>query len=173
VAISLYDASVLTYLQIIGAVGGFLELGEAYCQKEGISLDDIVETRLFPDMRPFRFQIQSVAHHSLGAVKGLKSGSFGPARDLPADDYAALQERIANARDALEEVTPHEINAREGQQVVFQAGETKRVYTSEAFLLTFSLPNFYFHATTAYDILRMKGVPVGKRNFMGTQRTKA
>lgn len=171
-AISLYDASVLTYLQIIGAVGGFLELGETHFQKEGINLDDIVETRLFPDMQPFRFQIQSVAHHSLGAIKALKSGSFSPPRDLPADDYPALKELIASARNMLEEVTPQEINAREGQEVVFQGRETKRVYTSEAFVLTFSLPNFYFHATTAYDILRMKGVPVVKRNFMGAQRVK-
>lgn len=171
-AISLYDASVTTYLQILGAVSGFLELGESHCREKNVSLEEIVETRLFPDMRPFWFQIQSVAHHSAGAVKALKNGSFQPPAEMPIHDYAALKKLIANARETLEDVAPDEINSREDQEIVFQARETKRIFTPKEFVLSYSLPNFFFHATTAYNLLRMKGVPLGKRNFMGQVRQK-
>ena len=77
-SISLYDASVASYLQVVGAVSAFLEKGHAFCTENNIALDEVVSTRLYPDMLPFRFQITSVAHHSLGAMKSLKSGEFGP-----------------------------------------------------------------------------------------------
>jgi len=80
---------------------------------------------------------------------------------------------VAETRAALEKVTPAEVNALEGADVVFQIRDFKVPYVAENFLMSFSLPNFYFHATTAYDILRQKGVPLGKRDFMGQMRTKA
>ena len=69
-AIALYDLSVANYLQTLGAVGGVLEKGLAHFTEKNVDLDEIVETRLFPDMLPLRFQLQSVAHHSLGAIEG-------------------------------------------------------------------------------------------------------
>ena len=82
-------------------------------------------------------------------------------------DYDALQNLVIEARAELESLTPEEVNALAGGDVIFNLGEHRLPFVSEDFLMTFSLPNFYFHATTAYDILRMKGVPLGKRDFIG------
>ena len=98
---------------------------------------------------------------------------FQPPPPLPALDYAGLQKLVADARDALQRVTPAEVNAFGGKDVTFQMGSFKLPFTAELFILSFSLPNFYFHATTAYDILRMKGVPIGKRHYMGQMRLKS
>src|SRR5262245_44908344 len=111
-AIALYDLSVASYLQTLGAVVGFLEKGRAHFAANGVDLDEIVETRLFPDMLPFRFQLQSVAHHSLGAIEGAKKGLFQPPSQAPAYDYRGLQELVGAAREALQKVTPAEVNAR-------------------------------------------------------------
>jgi len=172
-ATSLYDLSVANYLQTLGAVIGFLNEGITHFQAHNVDLNEIVETRLAPDMLPLRFQIQSVAHHSLGAIEGVKRGLFQPPPAIPALDYAGLQQHVADARDALQRMTPSEVNALEGKDVTFQIGNNfKLPFTAEGFVLSFSLPNFYFHATTAYDILRVKGVPIGKRNYMGQMRLK-
>jgi len=170
-AISLYDVSVASYLQTLGAVAGFLEKGRAYCEANGIDTATIVGTRLKDDMLPFLFQIVSVAHHSRGAIEGAKSGVFGPPQP-PALDYAGLQKLVADAITALKAVTPEEINALEGGEVVFQLGERKMPFTTPHFLMSFSLPNFHFHAATAYDILRQAGVPLGKRDYLGAMRMK-
>ena len=171
-AIALYDLSVANYLQTLGAVVGFLEKGLAHLTDNHVDLDEIVETRLVPDMLPFRFQLQSVAHHSLGAIEGVKKGLFQPPPQAPAHDYRGLQQLVADAQTALQKITPAEVNALEGKDVVFQLRDFKMPFTADGFLLSFSLPNFYFHATTAYDILRHKGVPLGKRDFMGKMRIK-
>jgi uncharacterized protein len=171
-ATSLYDLSVANYLQTLSGAIGFLEEGLSHFQANKVDLNEIVETRLAPDMFPLRFQIQSVAHHSLGAIEGVKSGVFGPPPPIPALDYAGLQKLVADARDALQRVTPAEVNGCEGKDVTFQMGSFKLPFTAELFILSFSLPNFYFHSATAYDILRMKGVPIGKRHYMGQMRLK-
>jgi hypothetical protein len=124
-------------------------------------------------MLPFRFQLQSVAHHSLGAIEGAKKGLFQPPPQIPAYDYRGLQKLVADAREELRKLTPADVNALEGKDVTFELRDFKLPFTAEGFLLSFSLPNFYFHATTAYAILRMKGVPLGKRDFMGQMRLKS
>lgn len=172
-AIALYDLTVANYLQTLGAVVGFLEKGLAHFTAGHVDLDEIVETRLVPDMLPFRFQLQSVAHHSLGAIEGVKKGLFQPPPQAPAYDYRGLQQLVADAQAALQNMKPAEVNALEGKDVVFQLRDFKMPFTAEGFLLSFSLPNFYFHATTAYDILRVKGVPIGKRDYMGQMRLKS
>ncbi len=171
-AIALYDLSVANYLQTLGGVEGFLERGLAHFKEKGIDPEEVVETRLAPDMLPLRFQIWSVAHHSLGAIKGVQAGVFAPPPQMPALDYAGLQKVAAETREALQKLTPDEVNALEGKDMAFQIRDTRMPFTAEGFLLSFSLPNFYFHATTAYDILRSKGVPLGKRDFMGRMRLK-
>ena len=169
---SLYDISVATYLQTLGAVSRYLDKGLTFCAEKGIDTSEIVEFKLFADMLPFRFQIVSVAHHSLGAVDGLKSGMFAPPRQTEPLDYHGLQKLIGDAILGLQGVTPADINASEGREVVFRGRDRQVPFTAESFILSFSLPNFYFHATTAYDILRTKGVPLGKRDFMGNLRIK-
>ena len=69
-------------------------------------------------------------------------------------------------------MTPEEVNALEGRDMVFQFGERKMPFTVEGFLMSFSMPNLHFHATTGYDILRTRGVPLGKRDYMGPLRLK-
>ena len=171
-AISLYDATVASFTQSLNAAVGFLDKGLAHCTANNIDLNEVVETRLFPNMLPFRFQVLSVAHHTAGAIEGVKKGMFSPSTEIPPLDYQALQKVVADARAAVAAVTPDEINAFEGKDVLFQFGEMKMPFTAEGFLLSFSMPNLHFHATTAYDILRMKGVPLGKRDYMGMPRLK-
>ena len=87
-------------------------------------------------------------------------------------DYAALQAMVKEATEVVAKETPESINALEGRHMEFHIADRKVPYTAENFLLSFSMPNFYFHSTTTYDILRMKGVPLGKRDFMGKMRIK-
>lgn len=169
-AISLYDISVATYLQTLGAVSGFLAKGREHCEKTGVDLDDVVETRLYPDMLPFRFQLVSVAHHSLGAIQGIEAGVFEPPAPAPDRNYAGLEKLVVETRSALEGYAREAIDALTGRAVQFKIGDRGLPFIAENFVLSFSLPNFFFHATTAYDILRMKGVPLGKRDFMGAMR---
>jgi hypothetical protein len=169
--ISLYDASVLSYLQTLGAVSGFLEKGLAFCKENKSDPEAVVDTRVFADMRPFRYQIQALVHHSAGAIEALKSGVFHAPGARPEHNYAELQALVADALEAMQNVAPEEINSRENTEIVFEV-DPKRIFTAEGFVMTFSLPNFHFHAATAYGILRAKGVPVGKRDFMGTLRLK-
>jgi hypothetical protein len=171
-AISIYDISVSNYLQTLGAVGAFLDRALAHFGDNKVAVQEIVETRLFPDMLPFRFQIQSVVHHSVGAIEAIQHGIFRPARDLPSHTYQELQGIVADAVQTLRRVTPETVDGREGADVVFEFRGTKVPFTAQGFLLSFSLPNFYFHATTAYDILRSKGVPLGKPDYMGRMRLK-
>ncbi len=170
-AITLYDASAALFAQTLGAVEGFLRFGLKHFEEKGIDPAEIVETRLFSDMLPFRYQIQAAIGHSVGAIEGAEAGEFKPPYGGPGD-YASLQKEIADAVAKLKSYTPAAINALEGKDVVFNLGDRKLPFTGENFLLTFSLPNFHFHCTTAYDILRMKGVPLGKRNYVGQPKLK-
>ncbi|MGO9004311.1 MAG: DUF1993 family protein [Beijerinckiaceae bacterium] len=172
-AISLYDLSVACFLQTLGGVAHFLDRGLTHCRDNNIDLNEIVETRLYPNMLPFRFQVLAVAHHSIGAIEGVKEGLFRPPAEIPPLDYAGLQNVVAEAREALQALTPAEVNALEGRDVAFQFRDLKLPFLAEGFLLSFSLPNLHFHATTAYDILRSKGVPLGKRDYMGKLRLKS
>lgn len=172
-ATSLYELSVTNYLQTLGGVEGFLGRGLAHFQENKIDPNEIVEARLHPDMLPFRFQVLATAHHSIGAIRGVKAGLFAPPAQLPPLDYAGLQKAVTEARQALQQLTPADVNAHEGKDVTFQIRDTKIPFTAEGFVQSFSLPNFYFHATTAYDILRSKGVPLGKRDFLGKMRLKS
>ncbi len=171
-AVTFYEASVANYLQTLGAVTGFLGKGLSHCSEKGIDPESIVGTCLAPDMLPFSFQIHSVVHHSRGALEGMKSGVFRPPGAKPPHTYAQLQATVAETHEALKALTPDEVNALEKNDLVFELGKMKMPFTATGFLFSFSLPNFYFHATTAYDILRSKGVPLGKRDFMGAMRLK-
>jgi hypothetical protein len=171
-AIPLYDVSVTSFQQVLGGVAGFLEKGLAYCKANNIDLNALVETRLVPDMLPFRFQVIAVAHHSLGAIQGAQAGVFKPPSGPMDQDYAGLQKLIADARAGLSKLTREAVDALEGKDVIFQLGPNKLPFTAEGFFMSFSLPNLHFHATTAYDILRMKGAPLGKRDYMGALRMK-
>jgi hypothetical protein len=169
-AISLYDISVSTYLQVLGGITGVLEKGAEYAGENDRDLAEIVETRLQPDMLPFRFQVISVAHHSQGAIEGIRNGLFQPPPSMPELDYAGLQGLVADAVTELKAASREEIDALEGKGIVFKAGDFEIPFNAENFITSFSLPNFFFHATTTYDMLRMAGVPLGKFDFLGDMR---
>jgi hypothetical protein len=171
-AFSLYDATVANYLQILGAIGGVLEKSLAHFKEKNIDPAEVVEARLASDMLPLRFQIVSVAHHSRGAMEAAKNGVFVPSGGKPDLDYAALQAMVTDARSELAALAPEAVNALVGKDVTFKVGDRTLPFTAEGFLMSFSLPNFFFHATTAYDILRHKGAPIGKRDFIGRLNLK-
>ncbi len=169
---SLYDMSVANYLQTLTAVAGFLEKGLAFCTSNNIDTSEMVESRLAADMLPLRFQVVSVAHHSLGAIEGVRKGVFSPPGNTEPLDYRGLQQLVTDAGETLRRLSREEVDGLAGRDVAFQFRDRKVPFTAESFLLSFSLPNFYFHATTAYDILRTKGVPLGKRDYLGQLRIK-
>ena len=171
-ALSLSDISVAPFTQTLNAVAGFLKKGADYCQANGISLDEVVETRLYPDMSPFRFQLISVAHHTMGAIKGVQAGEFAPPSGGGDLNYAGLQALIDEAKSFVGGLSRESVNAMLGKDVFFKLGANTMPFTAEGFFMSFSLPNMHFHATTAYDILRMKGVPVDKRDYMGRPQLK-
>jgi hypothetical protein len=170
--ISLYEAIVPAFLQTLGAAEKFLERGRAHFAEHGVDRQEIVEARLYIDMLPLRFQIASVVHHSCGAIEGVGHGLFAPSGGPQGVDYAGLQAMVADARAKLTALAPDSVNALADKDMIFQLGDRKLPFAGQDFLLSFSLPNFYFHATTAYDILRTRGVPLGKRDFLGRLRFK-
>lgn len=170
VAISLYDASVASFLQTLGGVACILAKGEEAAAAGDLDLDQLLKFKLRDDMLPFSFQVISVWHHSLGAVEGIRAGLFEPPPVFSGTDYQKLRDLVAEATSGLESVTREAIDALQDKPMVFRFGEREVPFTITNFILSFSLPNFYFHATTAYDILRMHGVPLGKFDYLGTLR---
>jgi uncharacterized protein len=171
-ATSLYDLSVPTFLQTVKAIGGFLDRAVGYCAETRTEPDDFVHARLFDDMAPFHFQIEAAWHHSVWGLEAVKTGAFGPPPLVGPVPFADLQSMIRKAEKTLESFTPDEVNRWAGKDLDLQIGPRKLAFKSESFILSFSLPNFYFHAVTAYDILRARGVPIGKRDFEGRLRTR-
>ena len=162
-----------TFLQTVSAVGGFLDRAATYCTETGANPDDFVDVRLFDDMEPFHFQIECVAHHSVCALEAMKNGVFAPPALLVAPiPFADLQAMIAQAEAALKALTPDEVNSWSGKDLDLQLGPRRLAFTPETLFLSFSLPNFHFHAVTAYNILRTRGVPLGKRDYEGWLRTR-
>ena len=167
---SLYSAVIPSYLQILESVSGLLEKAESFCSEKGMAPEQLIEARLAEDMHSFAYQVKSVAVHSLGAVEGVRRGVFSPDTTKPPESFAALKTRIAETRAGLQSVAPGEVDGFVGRDMRFAFGERHIDFRAEEFLLSFSQPNFYFHATTAYDILRSKGVQIGKRDFLGRTR---
>jgi hypothetical protein len=171
-SLSLYSVTVPSFQQILTSLRGVLDKGEAFANQAGLSHDGLIEARLIEDMLPFSYQIKSMAVHSLGAIEGVRQGRFVPDRTTPPDSFAALRQRIDETLAGLAALDPAEIDSLVGQPMRFEMGDYKVDYTAEDFLFSFSIPNFYFHATTAYDILRSKGVVLGKADYLGRTRGK-
>lgn len=171
-AIELYDLTVASYLQGLEGVAGVLDKGRAHAEATGVEADSLVEARLAADMHPLRFQVLCTAHFSRGVIDALKAGTFSPPGPWAADRYADLVALVAETRQHLSGLSRDEVNSLGGRDLMFQAGEFKVPFTAEDFLTSFAVPNFYFHATTAYDILRARGVGLGKRDYMGTLKAK-
>lgn len=172
-AFSLYSATIPSFQQILASVSGLLDKAEAFCAEKNLRPEDIIQARLAADMYPFAYQVKSTVVHSVVAIEGVRKGVFSPDVSPPPESFAALKQRITEARDALDRIDPQEVNDFEGRPMRFEFKDRRVDFTAENFLLSFSQPNFYFHATTAYDILRLKGAPIGKRDFTGQLRINA
>jgi hypothetical protein len=170
---SLYDAVVPSNVQILGAIDALLDKAEKFCGEQGRGASDLIDARLAPDMLPFGYQVKSCAAHSLGGIEGAKAGVFSPDMTPWPTDFAGLHEVLRSAIASLKALDRDAIDALADADTHFAFGETKLPFTGANFLLSFSQPNFYFHATTAYAILRAQGVKIGKRDFIGIPRIKA
>jgi hypothetical protein len=106
-------------------------------------------------------------------LEAAKTGLFEPPAPVGPVPFVDLQAMIGKAKTKLEAFTPDEVNAWEGKDLDLQIGPRRLAFTSESLILSFSLPNFYFHAVTAYDILRSRGIPLGKRDYEGRLRTRS
>jgi hypothetical protein len=185
-AATLYDLSVPTFLQTIRAVGGILDRTARHCAETGADLEDVVRARLVPDMAPFHFQIESVKNHAVWGMEAVNTGVFAPPPLVGAAPFADLRAMVSEAVAALEALTPGEVNSWSGKTLdieIYQPVDEDNATTSswgprtlaltpETFLLSYALPNFYFHAVTAYNILRTRGVPLGKYHYQGQLRTR-
>jgi uncharacterized protein len=170
---SFYDLSVPTFLQTVRAMGAFLDRTVAHCAETGADPDDFVEARLYPDMAPFHFQIEAAWHHAVWGVDAAKTGRFAPPALVGPVPFVDLRGMIGQAEASLDALTPDEVDGWAGRALDLQIGPRRLAFTSETFILSFSLPNFHFHAVTAYDILRARGVPLGKRDYEGQLRTRS
>lgn len=165
--LSLHAALVPSWLQILGAGRTWLDKAVAH----GMAEAELAEARLVEDMFPFAYQVKSMAVHSQGAIEGVRQGVFSPVMGeaLPGT-VAEMSARLDGAIAMLESVGEDELEGFTGRPMRFEIGERRLDFTAEDFLLSFSQPNFYFHASMAYAILRAKGVPVGKRDYIGALR---
>ncbi|MCK1277447.1 DUF1993 family protein [Bradyrhizobium sp. 61] len=117
-----------------------------------------------------RRTVKATVVHSIGALEGARMGAYLPDRSPWPDSFAGLRDQVATAIDRLSALSRAEVNGFLGRDLRFEAGSYKLNFLVEDFLLSFSQPNFYFHSTTAYDILRAQGVAVGKIDFLGKLR---
>ncbi len=170
-ATSFYELSVPTFLQTVHALGGVLDRATSHCAETGADPDDFVSVRLHDDMAPFHFQIEAAWHHAVWGLEAARTGVFTPPGLVGPVSFAEPRAMIGKAEAALDTYTPDEVNSWAGRELNLQIGPRRLAFTSETLILSFSLPNFYFHAVTAYDILRSRGVPIGKRDYEGKLRT--
>jgi uncharacterized protein len=171
--ISLHAAFVPSCRQLLVSMARLIDKAEAFCADRKLAPADILEARLADDMHPFAYQVKSTVVHSIGAIEGVRRGSFAPDTRPLLDNFADLKALVEETIAALDAVDPAEVEGFIGRDVRFVAGDRSMEFVAEQFLLSFSQPNFYFHAATAYDILRWKGLSIGKRDFNGRVRVKA
>lgn len=169
--ITLYDAFVPSCLQLLGSVARLLDKAEAHCKEKGRAPCSLIGAQLAPDMLDLAYQVKSCAVHSAGAIEGVRNGNFSPDMTTPPDSFDGLRAKIADATGTLEALGVDDLEVLIDKPMTFTIGDQLRWdFTGKDFLLSFSQPNFYFHATTAYDILRMQGVAIGKIDYLGAMR---
>lgn len=166
----LYQAFVPTARQVVKAGHAVLVKGEAFCSEKGIEPRTLIDMCLAADMAALPFQVFSVAHHTAGAIAGVRAGVFKPARPEPGLDFSGLKALLHDADAALAAVTAEEMAALSDKKMVFSLGERQMPFVASDFLMSFSQPNFFFHASMLYAILRHGGVPLGKTDFLGKIR---
>jgi hypothetical protein len=161
--LSLYTASVPVFRQILGSLAAILAKAEAHVDAKKLDPDALLQARLFPDMFPLVRQVQLTT----GAAARL-AGVEVPRYDDVETDFAGLQARLEKTLAFLDTVSREAVDAGGDRDVTIGTGANQRQFKGQVYLLHYALPNFYFHAATAYDILRHNGLDIGKRDFVGT-----
>jgi hypothetical protein len=158
----LYDASVPTLLMFLQALSKLIDKAE----QSGVAEAQIIEGRLAPDMFPFPRQIQIATDLAKGAV-GRLTGQTPPSWADDETTLAELKARIAKAIAYVGSAQPEAFEGAEGRTIELKASGRDLRFDGTSYLLRFALPNFFFHVTTAYGILRAQGVKLGKPDFFG------
>lgn len=164
-ALSFYDISVPVYQQFLKALLGVLDKGEKHCAEKGIDPGAMLSARLFEDMQPFTFQIMQSINHSAGALATLRGQQRARASGL--DSFAGCKKAVEEALAEIEAIQPAELDDAAAKPVELKFPGRELKFTGLGYLQSYAMPQFFFHFTTAYDILRHKGVPIGKRDFLG------
>lgn len=164
--ISMYQASVPVFQQGLAALSGVLDKAAAHAAARKIDPAVLLQTRLFPDMFALTRQVQIAADFAKGCPARLAGV------DVPsyADDEASfddLKARLAKTGDFLKTLTAAQIDGSEGRDIMIKIAGKETIFKGQPYLLHFALPNFYFHSTATYAILRSCGVEIGKRDFVG------
>ena len=166
-ALSMYDLSVPVFMRGLGQLAHLLNKGSAHAVAEGVDPATLVDARLAPDMFTLARQVQSASDASKLAVARIADITAPSFADTETT-FEELQSRIAKTLSFIETVDRSLIDGSETRPVVVKARGNELHFTAERYLLQFALPNFFFHVTTAYGVLRHSGVPVGKLDYLGS-----
>ncbi len=166
-AVSMYTISAPIFVQILSALSNVVDKAKTHCETKKLDENFFLNNRLYPDMFPFVRQVRSACDHAVTACARI-SGTEAPTFANDENSFEDLKARIAAAVAFVKTIKPEQMDGQEDKEIVFTLPSGERRFTGQTMLLNFTLPNFYFHATTAYDLLRHCGVEIGKRDFMGT-----
>ena len=172
-AITLYDAFVPSCQQILGGLSVLIDKGEAHVREHGLDDTDLIEARLSETMWTLPWHVRACWVHGAYTFDQLPTGEFTPDfTDVP-DSWDSMRAMVDDAQAKLAALDPDTVEALADKTIGFVLGGKRLMeFSGQDFLLSFNQPNFYFHATTFYDILRHKGVALGKRDFMGAPRLR-
>jgi len=164
--ISMYQASVPVYVQYLKATSNVLDKGAAFAEQRKIDPAALLQARLYPDMHPLVKQVQIFTDQAIRGISRLAGTEPPPFPDTETT-FAELKTRLEKAIAHVQSFKPEQIDGSEGRDIVMKTPRGDMNFKGQQYLLGFSLPNFFFHATTAYSILRHVGVELGKMDFMG------
>jgi hypothetical protein len=165
---ALYASSIPLFKQMLGGLKGVLAKAEAHAVAKNIDPNALLQARLYPDMFPLLKQVQVATDFAKGVAHRL-AGAEVPAMDDGELTFADLQARIDKILALMDGLDAAQFEGAATREIVTQAGTPKeKRFTGQSYLLNYGLPHFFFHTTTAYDILRHNGVEVGKRDYIGT-----
>jgi hypothetical protein len=165
-SISMYQAAVPPILQTLTSTSAILDKAAAHCAARKIDPAVLVHFRLFPDMYPLSRQVQIMTDLAKGMAARL-GGVEVPSYADTEMSFEALTARIAKTVTFVKSFTPSRFDGSGDREIILKAGGNELKFTGRQYLTNFVLPNFYFHATTTYNILRHCGVEIGKRDFLG------
>ncbi|AKJ07712.1 hypothetical protein ATI61_107162 [Archangium gephyra] len=167
-SLSMYQASIPVFIHMMGNLSAILEKAAGYATAKKIEPSVLVNARLAPDMRPLSFQIQVASDLAKGCAARL-AGIDAPSMPDTETTFPELQERIAKTIAFLKTVSAAQVDGSEEREIVLKLRGQETKFKGQPYLLTFALPNFYFHITTAYAILRHNGLDIGKSDFLGVR----